>query len=276
MLSKHKKGFTLLELLIVIGIIGVLASIVLISYPSYTAKARFANALQFSDNIRGSLQPDMIAWWKFDETSGTVAKDSWWNQLDGAVYGATWTPGIKNNALSFDGVNDYVDTGLTTALGTNPYSMSVWAKIPNQNQTGVIVGKRQVTIPYPQWTIAVYGTWDGGSGKKIFTIEYNGGNTRYVNTDESYTNNSWHYIVSVRAANSLKLFIDGKLIGEDTQSRNNLQNTDHWRIGDGNGGVFPFKGLIDDVQLYSVALSMAVIQQHYADGLKTHQNLAVK
>ena len=37
---KNKKGFTLIELLVVIAIIGILASVVLVSFPTATKKAR--------------------------------------------------------------------------------------------------------------------------------------------------------------------------------------------------------------------------------------------
>jgi len=40
MYKKHKRGFTLIELLVVIAIIGILASIVLVSFPGATKRAK--------------------------------------------------------------------------------------------------------------------------------------------------------------------------------------------------------------------------------------------
>lgn len=40
MYKKHKRGFTLIELLVVIAIIGILASIVLVSFPGATRRAK--------------------------------------------------------------------------------------------------------------------------------------------------------------------------------------------------------------------------------------------
>jgi len=41
-----QKGFTVLELLVVIAIIGILSSVILVSYNGYTDKARTAKTLQ--------------------------------------------------------------------------------------------------------------------------------------------------------------------------------------------------------------------------------------
>jgi len=37
-----------------------------------------------------------------------------------------------------------------------------------------------------------------------------------------------------------------------------------------------FKGLIDEVRIYSRALTTAEIQKHYAEGLKKYKNLVTK
>ena len=50
----------------------------------------------------------LVAYYAFDESSGTTASDSSGNDLDGTVYGATSVTGKVGNALEFDGTNDYV------------------------------------------------------------------------------------------------------------------------------------------------------------------------
>jgi len=51
-----KKGFTLIELLIVIAIIGILASVVLVSFPSSTAKSRDSGRMQELKQIQMALR----------------------------------------------------------------------------------------------------------------------------------------------------------------------------------------------------------------------------
>ena len=52
----------------------------------------------------------------FDEGSGTIAKDESGYGNDGIIHGATWTTGISGKALSFDGIDDYIDCGNDASL----------------------------------------------------------------------------------------------------------------------------------------------------------------
>lgn len=57
-----------------------------------------------------STAENLVGHWKLDESSGTTASDSSGNDNAGALaHGSVWTAGKIGNAISFDGVNDYVD-----------------------------------------------------------------------------------------------------------------------------------------------------------------------
>lgn len=49
-----------------------------------------------------------IAYWKFDELAGSAAIDSSGNGHTGTIVAAITAPGKNGQALSFDGVDDYV------------------------------------------------------------------------------------------------------------------------------------------------------------------------
>ena len=109
----------------------------------------------------------MVAWYPFDETSGTVA-DNLATQNDG-FYGNQPTPvaGLVNGALRFDGIDDYVfspssivtnfgpKTSFPTGSGLwstsrGDFSIDVWVRIPttvSPSQLMVILDKRLGNVP---------------------------------------------------------------------------------------------------------------------------------
>ncbi|MHC4443540.1 MAG: LamG-like jellyroll fold domain-containing protein [Planctomycetota bacterium] len=76
---------------------------------------------------------DYVAYWSFDETSGTALPDQGPNGFDGQVNGAVWSSGISGNALDFDGLDDYVEItdgdGYPNLIGDlSEGTVSVWFK----------------------------------------------------------------------------------------------------------------------------------------------------
>ena len=70
----------------------------------------------------------LVAEWHFDEGSGSVLVDSSGNGNDGVINGATWVGGVSGSALSFDGVDDYVEVPHDSSLdfGYGDLSISSW------------------------------------------------------------------------------------------------------------------------------------------------------
>ncbi len=53
--TKNQSGFTLIELMIVIAIIGILASVALPAYQTYTKKAKFSEVVLAGSNVKTSV-----------------------------------------------------------------------------------------------------------------------------------------------------------------------------------------------------------------------------
>jgi type IV pilus assembly protein PilA len=73
-MKKAQQGFTLIELMIVVAIIGILASIAIPAYQTYTAKAKFSEVILATAGVKAAV--DICA-----QTNGSAAT----NPLDPAV-----------------------------------------------------------------------------------------------------------------------------------------------------------------------------------------------
>lgn len=84
-----------------------------------------------------------VAFWPFDEQSGTACADSSGNGLDGAAYGAAIVGGVVRNARYFDGKSNYVHVPDNELLRiTNAITIMLWAKFDASDGEGFIVNKR--------------------------------------------------------------------------------------------------------------------------------------
>ncbi len=118
----------------------------------------FADA-STSSNPSSRLLEDLVAYWKFDENTGTVADDATGNGNTGTITDATWAVGKINSCLLFDGSNDYVSLGNPVDLAfdqATPFSVAFWAKV-SLNNAYRLIGALGVASVYQGWSIVQNG-----------------------------------------------------------------------------------------------------------------------
>ncbi|MBU1089534.1 hypothetical protein KKF38_01950, partial [Patescibacteria group bacterium] len=84
----------------------------------------------------GDCPTGMVSYWKFDEGSGTTAYDSYDSNDGTLINGPVWTTGKVGNALSFDGVDDYVDLGGTVLLKPDAFTFESWFNANSASSIG--------------------------------------------------------------------------------------------------------------------------------------------
>jgi len=212
----------------------------------------------------GTTDADLVSRWEFDESNGNIAYDSA-NGNHGTIYGATWTSGIINGALNFDGLDDYVNVGDNPSLDfgdADSFSICAWIKYSGtmDGERHSIVGKRN--HDGNAWQEG-YGLWVTFNNL-YFHIEDTSNTYVGIFGSTLAADNKWHHVAAVRntTEDKLYLYIDGSFDAtpvEDTTT-NTLSGNEPLTIGRSHGDNY-FTGIIDDVRIYNHALSENEIRE---------------
>jgi hypothetical protein len=214
-----------------------------------------------------------ISYWKFDESSGTTAYDSVCTN-NGTIYGATWTTGRINGALSFDGVNDFVmvPNNQGQQITTNQITLSAWIKLDadvGNTQRGIIGGQGNVR-DYILWGLEIFGDGYGGSGgNQLVFLDSDGRTAHYTCMSPTDLNlNQWYHVAVTDNAGAIRIYQDGELDWSCDKGYGIPSNiTIPIIIGATRPEMYSFFGTIDDVRIYDRALSYEEIQRLYQNRL---------
>ena len=217
------------------------------------------------------------AYWKLDETSGTIAYDS-----ANAHYNLTYQNGV---AIGQPPLADGHSATLTSAAGQR-----IGDRIAPPGQAG-IQGNGQMTIEgwlktssstlsYPVSSYSASADGDFFSvrmettGKLTYIIYGTDQVGHGLTSNAAINDGAKHYFACTFDATTMKLYIDGALDNSTVPAMGGFPLSDH------NEGVvlganfqgFPgyqdwFNGTLDEVSLYDLAISAADVAAHYALGV---------
>ncbi len=200
----------------------------------------------------------LVAEWHFDGD----AKDSSGNGNDGTIYGASFVEGKFGKALSFDGVDDYVEVPDSASLHiiTNAVTVEVWIKI-DKLSIWKSIAEKSVHL---NWAYGFFIEEDGDLGFGIGTGGTPVGDA-HVLTNVKDKLGKWLYIAGTAGNGIITIYVDGKLTKQTTYSGNINTNDIPFRIGSRDNRDY-FNGIIDEVRIYNRALSADEIKAHYEQG----------
>jgi hypothetical protein len=219
-----------------------------------------------------------VAWWKFDESSGTLAGDATDHGKDGTVTGATWLPtgGMIGGALQLDGTTTRVDlpNSLIESPAYETLTLATWMRTTSTNG-GVIFAYQNGPYPTaiagqswyqpvlyltPQDGILHAGVWGSSS------------NSRPLQSSARVNDGVWHHVAIVVGTTNETLYVDGVAVDVVTGTKPwgpflpsgwlyNQIGTGYGKPGSGLTGWTFYSGLLDDMRLYGRALSAAEVAQ---------------
>ena len=211
------------------------------------------------------LTNGLVAHWKLDGDAIDSAGSN-----DGTIYGAAWTTGQIGGALSFDGVDDYVEVS-GFAYIPPPFTIMAWVKrgVIADNKYRSFVSKGAI---YENNTNFDFGIRDATASNHVYLVWRNGstfyGQRFYLSN--AYNNEFFNVVAVVNSSYDLEMFVNGQSVGTDTGNSAPGDGGHALRIGKWSGtqsASEEFKGDIDDVRIYNTALSAEEIEELYESGL---------
>lgn len=215
-----------------------------------------------------SIQPQLIAFYKFNESSGTSAADASGNGRTATLNGATWTAaGHSNNAVNLNGSGQYVTlpSGFTTNLTDFTIASWVylngaqgyWTRIFDFGESrSAVWGSTYYTTPTRYMFLAP----SAGVMTFAITCGTSGGEQR-INANQPMPENGWHHVAVTLSGNTGTLYLNGVQVGQSpiiiTPSQLGTLNTLY--IGKSQWPDPYLNGKVDDFRIYSGALSSAQI-----------------
>jgi hypothetical protein len=213
--------------------------------------------------------PSPIAYWKFDEGTGTTAKDSTSSALTGTISGASWQTEdlcVSNKCLNFDGTDDYVDIGSPSSLNFNQQDFTIesWF-LTRQSSDGNIFSKSNEAGGTRHYYFGV-------SSNGFMSVEArdngaSGGNVVCTITGTTdLRDNKWHHAVlsfdDTGSGTTCTLYVDGRQIGTNSTAFRIASDASQPYIGRIADGQY-FKGKIDQLKVYNYALSSSQALANY-------------
>ncbi|MFH1664990.1 MAG: LamG domain-containing protein [Candidatus Omnitrophota bacterium] len=220
-------------------------------------------------------EDSLVGYWDFDEGSGATADDVAGTNDGTLVNGPDWTTGQYGGALSFDGVNDYVDCENDVSLQpANTVSVASWVYAKDSNTYRTIA-------QYGKDAGQSYGininVFNDNPNKAQFAF-YNG-DWRRVDDVDDLPLNVWTHITGIYNGTALKIYVNGILKNTTAYTGSfDYTSVDGFHIGSyyqtipvGMGNFF--NGTIDDVAIWNRALNTDEVSSIYDVGVQGFEGI---
>ncbi|MDH7600342.1 MAG: LamG domain-containing protein, partial [Sedimentisphaerales bacterium] len=214
--------------------------------------------------VANAADPNLVGWWKMDETSGSIAHDSSGTDNHGTlINGGVWTTGQIDGGLRLDGVDDHVSLPIGPLISTlKEASFTIWV---NWAGTG---GGWQRILDFGTGTANyIYLCPSTGTTSSLrVAITANNGVWDEFDSNKGALPTGWHHI-AVTVSSSTKqmiMYLDGEVVGSISNITNTVDRlgntTQNW-LGRSQYADPYFNGVLDDFRIYNRILTQDQVRQ---------------
>jgi hypothetical protein len=222
------------------------------SSSSYRESSGFISNL--SQSLQVSILPTGIAaYYPLDTGQGGQVYDVSANNNQGSLVATpTWTAGKLNGALALNGVNQYVTIPSSSSLNlTGDMSMSAWVNLSDLTVQHELLAKRVGTgASNTTYELRIQQT----TGLLQF-ISYDA-SLKTITSTTAVPTGTWAQVAVIKKAGSVTLYLNGAAISSATTIGTPTTNTSDLKIGTTDDLANFMKGSIDEIKLYSRALTV--------------------
>jgi hypothetical protein len=221
----------------------------------------------------GPPTPGLIAYWSFDEGSGSTIHDQIGNN-NGTLYGGvSWGEGISGSAAYFDGINDYgYITENTNLDGFDEFTISIWFR-PSVDLNSSSGRKEFYYKSYQYQQHHSYTlNYNDVPGHLQFIVhdQSNWFNAGVVVYETNFSAGQWYNVImTYDGIGEVAMYVNGERRGTQTQTSISgaiWDNSEPMWLAMRHDDVAHFPGALDEFRIYNRKLSDPEIQDLFGQG----------
>lgn len=207
--------------------------------------------------------PGLGQWgyYKFNDSTGTRAVDSWGARHGTLTGGASFTSGLQGKAVQLNGSNGYVALPPGLMSSVNDFTIAGWVKLNASSTWARLFDFGTGTANY------MFLSPVSGSSTFRYAIKVNGGAEQQINSSASLPANEWHHVAITLSGTVGTLYIDGVAAGTNSSMSNKpsaLGTTTLNYIGKSQFSADAYlNGIVDEFRIYNRALSATEVEAVY-------------
>jgi hypothetical protein len=206
----------------------------------------------------GDVTSNLISHWMLDDGAGITAQDSAGGYPGTLRNGPLWVPGKLDQALSFDGADDFVDLGILDVSGS-ALTIAAWIKADGfATDDGRILSRAVGSAEQDHYFML--STINNGGIKLRFRLKTGTTTTTLLASAGTLAVGQWIHVAAVYDGSAMILYKDGLEVGRRAKTGALATSaTTRAAIGRNPQPYAPFDGTIDDVRVYTRALTPAAL-----------------